>query len=86
MGDGFETGKAGGAVLLAQLRLVEALPQTEAWAKLMSVNENKNNYNLQARCWELDIFNVLETRFIAYGASYVENWVKQRLLVQESFS
>ena len=41
MGDGFETGKAGGAVLLAQLRLVEALPQTEAWAKLMSVNGNK---------------------------------------------
>ena len=42
MGDGFETGKAGGAVLLAQLRLVEALPQTEAWAKLMSVNDKKN--------------------------------------------
>ena len=55
MGDGFETGKAGGAVLLAQLRLVEALPQTEAWAKLMSVNENKNNYNLQAQYWKLGI-------------------------------
>ena len=41
MGDGFETGKAGGAVLLAQLRLVEALPQTEAWAKLMSVKDKK---------------------------------------------
>jgi hypothetical protein len=52
MGDGFETGKAGGAVLLAQLRLVEALPQTEAWAKLMSVNDNKDNYNINWILWK----------------------------------
>ena len=52
MGDGFETGKAGGAVLLAQLRLVEALPQTEAWAKLMSVNDNKNDYNINWILWK----------------------------------
>ena len=30
--------------------------------------------------------NVLETRLIASGASYVKKWSKQRLLVQESFS